>query len=192
MIIKTEAEMEEKLIALHKGILRNPELNWCLNSGGCAFFAVEVAKALPFNVIGLTVFDDVEHDRHFKRALEMINSSPKRKNTVDFWNNNCVDFCHVVLTIMLRGRVYVFDGLHGLMLKETYIDRFGGTVWSREAEGRKSMYFPLYGFDVGVMPVELMKPLVKTGRGWNQTFKSKHRREAIRMINGHLREEWNS
>lgn len=175
MKIQSSSELVERLNKLTAAIKADKDLSWTLNSGGCAFFAVRVAKAIKMNVLGIAVFDDYDKAKElFPKVLAKSNAS-KKNQTVAFWNDNCIAFNHVVIKFLIDGATMYYDGIHGLMNKE---------------KCRELFYVKCYGEEVGTAPVDLIAPLTKTQRGWNKAFRG--RSSVERLINGHLLDKWNA
>lgn len=174
MKIKNTEDLIDRLRHLTRSINRDYRINATLNSGGCAFFAVKVAKAVKLNVLGLSVFS---HKPQFGpdgfEKLITISKKDKKNQNVDFWYNNGVLFNHVVVKFLIDGKVKYYDGEHGLMSERTAKKKF---KWN--------------GCEIGVIPVDLMAPLVKTQHGWNPMFQS--RKEVHALIKGHLQDKWNA
>lgn len=164
----SKQKLFDQLENLCRAINTDQELVWSLNCGGCAFFAVEVAKALKGKFVsGLTVLDDSWNARSmFDRAIKKIMKN-ELPNTIRSWNRNGVEFCHVLLTFDFDNVNYVVDGEYGVMTLQEYGEN---TMMGRRFKR------------AGIAPVEIIQPLVKTQRGWNSTFRSSLRPKVRKLI----------
>lgn len=141
-----------EVLALCKAV--NSEVG-CINWGGCGVFAYLAGKALSkFDNCSVSIRVVCWDYEHEKALPELVPPTP---GDVYSWRRNNVNFNHIVLEVKLKHvKPFLIDS-DGLFLE--YEDLITGSV-----------------------PVETIKGVVSTLRGWNDTFNRRQIPEISRII----------
>ena len=119
-----------------------------INQGGCCVVAAHVAKALqkhmPVRISVSNLCDNYDIDEIRKTLVDT--------NCKEEWEDNGIDFAHVVAEFMMNDEWHAFDTDHGVMLADEY--------WQvAECNNRNAGYFT----------IEEAMALANTD-SWNSTF----------------------
>lgn len=140
-----------------------------INSGGCAFFASELAKrmrAAGIEDFSIAVFGDIDEDEtelvSIEEAINDMRSWDDDLNCIYSWNDNGVRFSHVV--VEWRG------------VKWDAVKPFTGKKWRGSFQyGRGSFQYE------GSFPEDSLHAIAQCSDGWNSTY-DREQNDTVREI----------